>query len=208
MGGEGRFRNAQTAGLLAAALAFASLHQPAAAAASAPTATDEAAFLASANALRASAGLRPLVLDAGLSSFARGWSAAMGEAGDISHNPNLAAALAFLPPRSTLRENVGMGPGVAVVQQALAASARHRANILNPRATRVGIGVVRVGAVVFVTQNFLEGPATRPATAGAAGTAPAASAAAPPPRATPRPEPAAATARLHLVLDQLRALGV
>lgn len=207
MGGEGRFWRAELAGLLAAALAFASLHQPAAAA-SAPAATDEAAFLAGANALRASAGLPPLVLDAGLSSFARGWSAVMAEAGDIWHNPNLATALAGLPPRSTLRENVGMGPGVTVVQQALATSAHHRANIVNPRATRVGIGVVRVGAVVYVTQNFLEGPAARPATANAAGTAPAARPTAAPPRATSRPEPVAATARLRLVLDELRALGV
>lgn len=207
MGGEGRFWRAELAGLLAAALAFASLHQPALAA-SASAATDEATFLADANALRASAGLPPLILDAGLSSFARGWSAVMAETGDISHNPDLATALVGLPPRSKLAENVGMGPGVAVVQQALATSARHRANIVNPRATRVGIGVVRVGAVVYVTQNFLEGPGPRPVTADAAGTRPAARAAAPPPRATPRPEPVAATVRLRLVLDQLRSLGV
>lgn len=203
MGGGGRFRRVQLAGLLAAALTFASLHHPASATSTAST--DETAFLAGANALRAATGLPPLVLDAGLSSFARDWSAVMAGAGDVWHNPDLAAALGALPPQSTLRENVGMGPGVAVVQQALAASPSHRANMVNPQATRVGIGVIRVGAVVYVTQNFVERPGmgarTVAAPAGPASSRSQARDALPASRTT-------ATPRLRLVLDQLRALGV
>lgn len=206
MGGGGRFRTSQRAALLAAGLAFASLHQlPMGRATTAidTAAADEALLLAEANVLRAAAGLSPLALDNGLSSFARRWSAVMAAAGDIRHNPDLASALGSLPPESTLRENVGMGPGAAVVHRALVASPSHRANLVNPRATRVGIGVVRVGAVVYVTQNFVEGVAPRrPASPQAA------SPAAPRGRATIAPPAVAATARLRLVLDQLRTLGV
>jgi uncharacterized protein YkwD len=53
-----------------------------------------------------------------------------------------------------LGENVGFGANYAAVQAELLASPPHRANILNPRFRRVGVGVVRRGGLVWVTQIF------------------------------------------------------
>jgi uncharacterized protein YkwD len=53
-----------------------------------------------------------------------------------------------------LGENVGFGADYPSVQAELMASSPHRANILNPRFRRVGVGVVRRGGLVWVTQIF------------------------------------------------------
>ena len=53
-----------------------------------------------------------------------------------------------------LGENVGLGADYLSVQEEFMASAPHRANILDPKYRRVGVGVVRRGGLVWVTQIF------------------------------------------------------
>ena len=176
---------------------------------------DEAAFLASANALRASLGLAPFAVDAELTAISQRWSAVMAGAGDIWHNPDLADQVA-VGRWVSLNENVGTGPGVTPIHAALLASPGHRANLVNPRYTHVGIGVAHIGNVLYVTQTFgrsavSEGTAARAGRpAKATSGAPAAARPARPPivATTVAPPPRGPTARLVLVLDQVRAMGV
>lgn len=155
------------------------------------TPAGEARMLALTNQLRASAGVTALALDGEVSAVARAWAQQMASDGNISHNPNYGSQI---DGWSSLAENVGMGTGVDAVHQALAASAVHRANLVSPDFTLIGIGVVDTGTMVFVVQNFV-----RPAAAAARAPAPAPveapaarRPAPPPPRRSPPPTPAPA----------------
>ena len=55
-----------------------------------------------------------------------------------------------------LGENVGHGPTVQAIHDALMASETHRHVLLSGRYTVVGIGVVRSGDLWWVTQDFVE----------------------------------------------------
>ena len=55
---------------------------------------------------------------------------------------------------SALAENVGVGDTLKAVHQALMASSSHRSNILSKAYNRVGVGVVRRGGRMWVTQLF------------------------------------------------------
>src|SRR5688500_7800937 len=114
---------------------------------------DEAAFLSSTNALRATLGLPPVEVDGELTAIARQWSSVMAGAGDIWHSPDLAGQVT-VGRWLTLNESVGTGPGVTAIHAALLDSPGHRSNLVNPRYTHIGIGVARVGNVVYVTQTF------------------------------------------------------
>jgi hypothetical protein len=159
--------------------------------ASADPASDEVNFFSRLNAVRTSRGLRPLVLTGQLSGMARGWSGRMASRGGISHNPNLAAQG---PPGWTrLGENVGMGPSVDEIHDALVASPSHYANIVSVHYDSVGVGVVQSGSTKFVTFNFMAGGASRSSPVPqsgrpSAGSRPAATAAArPAPTSAPAP---------------------
>jgi hypothetical protein len=200
--------------LLAAALAA----TPAAAHAS--TGSDEARFYSLTNQLRASVGAPGLTLDAGVSDVARAWSQQMAAAGDISHNPGREGQITGW---SMLGENVGMGPSVDVIHQALVNSPHHYENLVNPDYVLVGIGVAYgAGNVVYVTEDFVtpsgrhSGPAPDPGPTDAPAPAPAparVAASTPPPtepavtippEPTPPPAPAVTPAQLSFVFDQLR----
>lgn len=60
---------------------------------------------------------------------------------------------------SIVAENVAMAPSVAAVQKMMMSEppfqANHRGNILNRRLTRIGIGVVKSGDELWVTEDFL-----------------------------------------------------
>lgn len=56
--------------------------------------------------------------------------------------------------RYRVAENVGMGPDVRTVFDRFMASPSHRDNILNPRLTQVGVGVVAGGGSLWVTVDF------------------------------------------------------
>lgn len=113
---------------------------------------EEALLLTLTNAVRASVGAPPLVIDPALTSIAQSWSNAMAAAGNISHNPNLKDQLPA--GWSRMAENVGVGPSIAAVQDALVASAAHYANMTNPLYDHVGLAVTWSGLEVFVTEDF------------------------------------------------------
>jgi len=125
-------------------------------AAHADTGADEALFLTLTNQARAGAGLQPLATDGMLTSIARSWSSQMAAAGGISHNPSLQGQVTVA--WTQLGENVGEGPGVAVIQTAFMNSPHHRENILNGAYNFVGIGVVYSGATIYVTVDFMDLP--------------------------------------------------
>ncbi len=169
-------------GLLAAA--------PAGAATVAPDA--EADFVARTNALRAAHGLAPLAVDDDLTAKARDWAQSMAAAGSISHS-NLSDNVHSDWHR--LGENVGSGPDVASIHDALVNSPSHLANLLDPGFRFVGVGVVNADGTIFVSEVFME-LASQPApstSASAAGTPPSTRAprAAPTPERAPAPEPVA-----------------
>jgi len=114
--------------------------------------TDEARILSLTNQVRASAGAGPLVLDEGLSITARRWAAAVAAAGRITHNPDLPITTSG---PTAIAENVAVGSSIQLVHEVLVASRSHYVNLVNPTVTRMGIGVVWAGGLVYVVQNFL-----------------------------------------------------
>jgi uncharacterized YkwD family protein len=113
------------------------------------------------NGERAKAGLRPLTADLRLVQTARAKSQDMISGGYFGHeSPRLgspfdqmrAAGIAY----ATAGENIAGNSGVEGAQVSLMNSPGHRANILNPKFTRMGIGIIRGGAYgLMVTQQFI-----------------------------------------------------
>ena len=89
------------------------------------------------NTARASAGLAPLSVNAQLSAVAQAWANKLAAANVLSHNPALQAQVSNW---TVLGENVGMAGDVPTVQAAFMASPHHKANILDPRYTQMGVG--------------------------------------------------------------------
>ena len=144
---------------------------------------DESKLITLTNSVRASVGAAPLALDGTLSNIARGWAQVMAGNNAISHNPNYQGqveAAGFNWRR--LAENVGMGPTVEIVHQALVNSPGHYANMTNPAYTMVGIGVANGGGYVWVVENFLTVAGSTPAPAPAPAPEPT-----PPPTSPPAP---------------------
>jgi uncharacterized protein YkwD len=115
---------------------------------------------------RAAAGLPELTRDARLQEIARGHSREMARTGEVVHVSDKSGgtvdrvrAAHLSPFPGTLAENVGRAFSTAEVENGFMGSPGHRANILNPDITHVGIGVVvgqAEGDVVplFFTQLF------------------------------------------------------
>ena len=97
---------------------------------------------------RAERGLRRVDLREGLSDLARRHSRRMAERGDIFHS--------FLSRYgcSDVAENVGMGSSVRAVHNAFMASGPHRDVILRAKWRRLGVGIVKAGGLVWVTEVF------------------------------------------------------
>ncbi len=139
-------------------------------------ASAEADFTARINALRASKGLGPLSVDLELVREARSWAATMAAQGRISHTSNLSQGITA--DWVKLGENVGVGADVPVLFQAFVDSPTHYANLVDPKYTTVGVGVVVSGDRIFTTHRFM---------------AVAPSAPPPPPPPPPAPAPPATT---------------
>ena len=142
--------------LVAVALVLSAVPMLAQGASAAPT--DEQGFVERLNALRTSRGLAPLVVDARLTDVARAWSSSMAALNVMSHNPLLSVQV----PSGwrALGENVGYGPSVQSIHDALVASPPHFANMTDSKFNTVGIGVVWNGPKLWVTQVFMQAPAT------------------------------------------------
>ena len=128
-----------------------------------PTAV-EASLLRAINESRQRARLAPLELMAPLVDVARAHSRDMADNHYVAHNSREGAT-----PGQRLRdagllsglslENVARGYGAREIHDGLMVSPGHRANVLNPRVTHVGIGAVREAGpsgALLVTQDFIE----------------------------------------------------
>lgn len=135
------------------------------------------------NDLRASKGLAGFSTNDRLFGSARPWTSRMADAGTISHNPNLRNE----GPDGWRRlgENVAMGGSIEAIHNSLIASPAHYANLIEPSFSHIGLGVVRQGNQIFVTQTFAALPSQ--ASAQPQGVAPAA-------QAQPSEQPRAAKA--------------
>ncbi len=108
---------------------------------------------------RARAGLKSLRADAALQSAARKHSRIMADAHQLSHefgaelpfNRRLALAGAAFDVSG---ENVAFNQTAEGAHRGLMNSPPHRANILRPEFNAVGIGVIRSGDNIWVTQDF------------------------------------------------------
>ena len=163
------------------ALAFFVLTAPAAGAE--PTPVQE--LLAMANAARAEVGAPPLALRGDLTDIAGGWSVHMAETGVLAHNDEYFSAETRRRIGPGARgENVAFAGDIATVHRTLMDSPPHRANLLDPSFTVVGLGAVFDGRLWWVTQAFLAAPV---AAAPAPAPAPAVVEAPQPPPAPPAP---------------------
>lgn len=120
----------------------------------APTAqaqsTVEARFVERINAARARHNLPPLRVRSGLTDYARRHSAAMSSSRTLFHTRSFSAICCW----SSVAENVGVGYTVRGVHRAFMSSPAHRANILDASKRHVGVGVVRSGGRIWVTEIF------------------------------------------------------
>jgi len=148
-------------------------------------------LLGYANAERAAHGLKPLVWSSAIATMAQNWTASMASTAldcttdYLKHNPNYQGQT---PGNWTLvGENVGCAqPARAkVIHDAWMASPGHRANILRPEFTHIGIGwAVTKNGIAFATQDFAAYPVSKSA-------APPATKSAAPPATTKQTAPAA-----------------
>ena len=93
------------------------------------------------NAQRAAHGLRPLIVSPCATRYAAPWSTHMAVTSTLVHQ-SLAPILRC--PAQAAGENIAYGNVTADQMMAMwMNSAGHRANILNPRFTRIGVGAVR-----------------------------------------------------------------
>lgn len=124
-------------------------------------AADEARMLALINQERAKKGLPALEVEPRLVETARLKSRDMIEAGYFGHNsPTYGSPFAMMRTAGVqyryAGENLAGASTVERAHQALMASPGHRANILNPRFTHVGIGIVDGGPYgKMFTQHFV-----------------------------------------------------
>ena len=161
-------------------------------------ASDEARLLSLTNQLRSSKGLAPLSIDAHLTSVAQSWAATLAGRGVLSHNSSLPGQVTGW---KELGENVGVGGTVDAVHAGFLASPTHQVNLVDGGFTRVGFGIVRPDARIFVVEVFMR-PSSSPA-APAAGVAPAPAPAATSPATSPRPATAPPPATPHPVVTEL-----
>ena len=125
----------------------------------------EQQLLELANQARQQAGVAALQEDAGLTQAALEHAQAMANQQQLSHQfsgePSLTDRLAIDTNLHLDRagENVAYAATVERVQAVLMASPPHRENLLNDGYNVVGIGVLRVGETLYVTQDFGHGMA-------------------------------------------------
>jgi len=112
---------------------------------------EENGFTSRINAERSQRGLRSLSWSEELAGVARRHAQRMANEDHLYHNPNLRNEV---DNWEVLGENVGYGPGVDDLHQAFMNSSSHRANILDPVYTQVGVGTVWRDGTLWVTQVF------------------------------------------------------
>ncbi|MEZ5246639.1 MAG: CAP domain-containing protein [Acidimicrobiales bacterium] len=159
----------------------------------AASSSDEAAFVAALNQIRADNGLAPFTVNTELANLARGHAQVMADAGEIFHANPISAG--FTGAWQKLGENVGVGANVQVLVDAFVASSGHFANIIDPSFTQIGVGVVWKDSALYTTHRFLQTPGTAPTPTAPPTTVPAppVTTSPPPPSTTPTPTPPSTT---------------
>ncbi|MEX0796706.1 MAG: CAP domain-containing protein [Acidimicrobiia bacterium] len=110
----------------------------------------ESSFTSLINSHRNANGLAALSRDSGLDAEARAWSQQMAANGALSHS----SLGRFLPPWSSVGENVAVGGSASSIFGGLAASAGHNSNMLGDF-THLGVGVwVDSAGGVWTTHVF------------------------------------------------------
>ncbi len=111
------------------------------------------------NESRRQQGLAPLTVDPRLTQAARKHSQLMASRGALSHRlpdepsiPNRFAAENF--PSDRQGENIALDQDADSAHRELMHSPPHRENILDPEYNVVGVGVVRSGRDIYVTEDF------------------------------------------------------
>jgi len=112
-----------------------------------------------ANQERKANGVAPLVWDDSLASAARRHAMIMAEHGAISHQfadePDLSARLSAAGARfGVVAENVAVGPSAGAIHAGWMKSPPHRANLLDPALTSLGIGVAERNGDLFAVEDF------------------------------------------------------
>jgi uncharacterized protein YkwD len=138
---------AVTIALLSATLLGTTLMAPPGAAAAS---SREAKLLAKINHARAVHGLGALRSKPSLMSYAGQHSAAMATRHELYHTTNFGVVCCW----RSIGENIAYNSTVRRVHRAFMGSPGHRANILNPRMRRVGVGIVERGGQLWVTEIF------------------------------------------------------
>jgi len=108
---------------------------------------------------RATRGIATLVVADDLIDVARHHSADMAARSHIFDDPNMHNEVQNYQQFS---DNAGTGPSVDAVHQAFMNSPGHRANLLNPIYSEVGVWVVWKGPALYVTEICREPPVRRP----------------------------------------------
>jgi uncharacterized protein YkwD len=120
----------------------------------------EAALLGDINRTRAAHGMRGLVVVPGATDVARRWSWHLAGVQALSHNPSLVTNLEHAGSSAwmMISENVGTASATSpgALFTAYMNSAPHRADILDPGARYVGVGVVQRGAAAWNTLDFTD----------------------------------------------------
>jgi uncharacterized protein YkwD len=136
---------------------------PAPAPAPAGLTADEQRALSALNADRAANGLPPLRINMGLTRLAGDYAQDMINRNFFAHN-NPEGQTPFDRMRARgipfgyAGENLAINNSVSAAEQAFMNSPGHRANILNPHYTQVGVGVrYNGGGSVYVVQEFTDG---------------------------------------------------
>jgi uncharacterized protein YkwD len=120
---------------------------------------NERALFESLNHERTSRGLTALLWDTHLAAAAQLHAQRMAETNNLSHQlpgePELLARLSASGARfSSIAENIAAGSDTSLIHDGWMHSPGHRANILDPRNTAVGIAVVRGRTQLFAVQDF------------------------------------------------------
>lgn len=113
---------------------------------------DAGRLLALTNEVRAGQGLPALTIDSQLTSVAQAWATELASRGVISHNPSVRSQVSGW---KVLGENVGVGGTVDAVHAGFVASPTHYANLVDSAYTKVGFGIVRPDARIFVVEVFM-----------------------------------------------------
>jgi hypothetical protein len=121
------------------------------------SAPDEARMFQKVNAARAARGLPSLVRSDALVTLARRHSSDMAAKKKLFHTADLAGALQALGVHASWTgENTVVSVDIDSAMADFLASPHHYDNIVRSNYTALGVGVLRVGDLVWVTQEFAE----------------------------------------------------